>query len=324
MTAERLGSLLVTLVMAMATTGAFAQDDYPSRAIRVIVPFTAGGLVDVAARSLTEKISHDWNKPFVIETKPGADGNIGTALVAKSAPDGYTWLVTGPAILTNPSIRQDLGWNVFQDFKCVGVVLWTQTVAIVRPGLPVNSMKELVDYAKANPGRINFGNPGNGSSVDLIARKLFKTAGIEVTNIGYKGQPPALNDLLGSHIDFGIFSAFLALPHIQAGTVKPIAVFSREPIAAMPGIPTIAQAGYADAAYVPWFGVYVPAATPQPVVERIHAAINDALNAPEVRERLAQADIPGTPMALSELAALVKSDHDDMLKVIRESGIEAQ
>ena len=179
-----------------------------------------------------------------MEARPGANSNIGTAAVARSEPDGYTWLVTGPAVLVNPTLYKDAGWDAMKDFKCVGLAVWNQSVALVHPAMPVKTLGEFVELARSKPGELNFGNPGTGSSIDLTAQKLFQAANIKLTNVGYKGQPPALIDLMTNLMHFEIVSLALALPHIKDGTVKPLAVFTEKRVPDLPDVPTIAEAGY--------------------------------------------------------------------------------
>jgi tripartite-type tricarboxylate transporter receptor subunit TctC len=310
--------------LAAAVPCAAADSDYPSRPIHIVVPYPAGGIVDIVARAITQQVGHDTHQTIVVEDRPGANSNLGTADVARSKPDGYTWLVTGPAVLANPSLYKQAGWDAMKDFKCVGVAVWNRSVALVPPSLPAKTLTEFVDLARAKPGHYNFGNPGTGSSIDLSARKLFQVAGIKLTNVGYKGQPQALVDLMSGLMHFEIVSLSLALPHIKEGTVRPLAVFTDERVRDLPDVPTIAEAGYAAAAYVPWYGIYVPAATPEAVVEKIHDAIDKSLQNPEVRRQLATADIPGDPTALKDLAARMKSDYEKLTGVIRASGIEPQ
>jgi tripartite-type tricarboxylate transporter receptor subunit TctC len=303
---------------------ALAQSDYPNRPIRVVVPYPAGGIVDIVARTVIEQVGRDLKQAIVVEARPGANSNIGTAAVARSEPDGYTLLVTGPAVLVNPVLYKDAGWDAMKDFKCVGLAVWNQSVALVNPTLPVNTFGEFVELARSKPGQLNFGNPGTGSSIDLTAQKLFQVSNIKLANIGYKGQPPALIDLMTNLMNFEIVSLALALPHIKEGTVKPLAVFTEKRVADLPDVPTIAEAGYPEAAYIPWYGIYLPAATPDAVVAKIHQAINTALQNPEVQRQLSIADIPGKPMALDELAALMKADHEKLTTVAKASAMKPQ
>ncbi|HVX75884.1 MAG TPA: tripartite tricarboxylate transporter substrate-binding protein, partial [Bradyrhizobium sp.] len=246
----------IGLVVAVAAvlgvaSGAGAESNYPNRPIRIVVPYPAGGIVDIVARAVTEQVGRDWNETIISDSRPGANSNIGTALVARSDPDGYTWLVTGPAVLVNPSLYKDAGWDPMQNFKCVGVAVWNQSVALVNPSLPVKTLADFVDYARKRPGQLNYGNAGTGASTDLTAQKLFRVANINLANIGYKGQPPALVDLMTNRINFEVVSLALALPHIKDGSARPLAVFTDKRVADLPDVPTIAEAGYPEAAYLP-------------------------------------------------------------------------
>src|SRR3954470_3651055 len=249
-------------VAMLAGTAANAQGNSPTRPIRIIVPYPSGGIVDIVARTVTEQVGRDLKTPIVVEGRAGGNSNIGTAAVARSEPDGYTWLVTGPAVLVNPGLYKDAGWDAMKDFKCVALAVWNQSVAVVNPTLPVKTFGDFIELARDKPGQLNFGNPGTGSSIDLTAQKLFQVADIKLANIGYKGQPPALIDLITNLMHFEIVSLALALPHITHGPVKPLAVFTEKRVADLPDVPTIAEAGYAEAAYIPWYGIYVPSATP--------------------------------------------------------------
>jgi tripartite-type tricarboxylate transporter receptor subunit TctC len=301
-----------------------AQGNYPSRPIHVVVPYPAGGIVDIIARAVTEQVGRDWKQTVVLEARPGANSNIGTAAVARSDPDGYTWLVTGPAVLVNPTLYKDAGWDAIKGFRCVGLAIWNQSVAVVNPTMPAKTLAEFVEIARTKPGQLNFGNPGTGSSIDLTAQKLFQTADIKLTNIGYKGQPPALIDLMTNLMHFEIVSLALALPHIRQGSIKPLAVFTEKRVADLPDVPTIAEAGYPGASYVSWYGIYVPSATPDAIVEKIHDGINKALENPDVQRQLAIADIPGKPMQLNELAALMQADFEKLTTVVKASGMTGQ
>jgi len=314
----------VGVAAALAAPSARAADNWPSRPIHIVVPYPAGGIVDIVARAVTEQVGRDLKQAIVVEARPGASSNIGTAAVARSEGDGYTWLVTGPAVLVNPSLYKDAGWDPLKDFKCVGLAVWNQSVALVPPSFPVKTIGEFVALAREKPDQLNFGNPGTGSSIDLSAQKLFQAADIKLTNVGYKGQPPALLDLMTGLIHFEIVSLALALPHIKEGTVKPLAVFTEQRVADLPDVPTITEAGFAQAAYVPWYGIYVPSATPDALVEKIHDAIDKALENPDVQRQLAISDIPGKPMPLSDLTVLMKADYEKLNKVVKTSGMALQ
>jgi tripartite-type tricarboxylate transporter receptor subunit TctC len=314
----------IIAVLLGGDASAQAPNNYPNRPIHIVVPYPAGGIVDIVARTVTEQVGRDWKQTVVVEARPGGNSNIGTAAVARSDPDGYTWLVTGPAVLVNPTLYKDAGWDTMHGFRCVGLAIWNQSVAVVNPSSPAATLGEFVEQARSKPGQLNFGNPGVGSSIDLTAQKLFQVAGIKLTNIGYKGQPPALIDLITNLMHFEIVSLALALPHIKQGTIKPLAAFTEKRVADLPDVPTIAEAGYPEASYVSWYGIYVPSATPDALAEKINQAINKALLNPDVQRQLAVADIPGKPMALNELAALMKADYEKLTSVVKASGMTAQ
>lgn len=319
-----LGFAAGAIALLLAGGTAQAQSNYPNRAIHVVVPYPAGGIVDIVARAVTEQVGRDWKQTVVVEARPGANGNIGMAAAARSESDGYTWLVTGPAVLVNPSLYKDAGWDALKSFRCVGLAVWNQSVALVNPSMPVKTIGEFAELARGKPGQFNFGNPGTGTSIDLTAQKLFEAADIKLTNVGYRGQPPALIDLITNIMHFEIVSLELALPHIKAGSVKPLAVFTDKRVADLPDVPTIAEAGFPEAAYVPWYGIYVPSTTPDAIVEKINDAINKALQNPDVQRLLSVANIPGKPMPLGELAALMKADHEKLTTVIKTSGMALQ
>jgi tripartite-type tricarboxylate transporter receptor subunit TctC len=312
------------LSLAAFALPAAAQEGWPSRPLTMVVPFAAGGPVDLLGRILAQYLGGPLGKPVVVENVAGAGGMPGSLKVARAAPDGYTWLVTGPAVLVNPSIYKDAGWNALRDFRCVGLVVWNQSAAVVPVAMPVNTLKDFVELAKSKPGKLNFGNPGIGSSIDLTAKNLFSIAGIDIANIGYKGQPQALIDLITGEIQVTVASLALALPHIRDGKLKALAVFTKERVKELPDVPTIAEAGYPDAAYLPWYGIYLPAGTPDAIVSRIHEAINKALVSPEVVDRLSHADIPGQPMTLDELAQLMTADHERLTEIVKVSHIAVQ
>jgi len=309
-------------MLAFCAGTAIAQP-YPSKPVRVIVPYPTGGIVDLLARAVTEKIAAGWGQPILVEGRPGADSNLGTDAVAKSAPDGYTWLMTGPAVLSNPSIYGTLPWSPLRDFQGVGVAVWNLNVAVVPATLPVNTLQEFVAYAKARPGQLNFGNPGTGSSNHLSTELFFQVADIKLVNIGYKGQPPAIPDLINGQLQFKVVALGLAAPHVKSGRLKALAAFSPQRLKQLPEVPTVAEAGYPEAGLVPWYGIYVPAATPKDVVARINSEINKALASPDVQERIEKiGGLPGPVKTPDEIQAMMKSDFERWGKVVRAAGIK--
>ena len=314
---------LVCMAVCVFAAAVAHSQPFPSKPVRVIVPYPSGGIVDILARAITEKIAAGWGQPILVEGRPGADSNLGTEAVAKSTPDGYTWLMTGPAILSNPSIYANLSWSPLRDFQGVGVAVWNLNVAVVPAALPVATLQEFVTYAKARPGQLNFGNPGTGSSNHLSTELLFQVAGIKLVNIGYKGQPPAIPDLINGQLHYKTVALGLATPHIKSGKLKALAVFSPQRLTQLPEVPTVAEAGYPEAGLVPWYGIYVPSATPKDVVARINAEINKALSLPEVQERIERAgSLPGPLNTPTEIQAMMTSDFERWGKVVRAAGIK--
>ena len=314
-----------SLSLLGSVSSASAQGNYPNRPIRVVVPYPAGGIVDIVARAVTEQVGRDWKQTIVVRKQgPAATATsaprrshaaIPTATPGWS-PDPRCWSI--PRCTRTPAGTRCKVSNA-SDWRS-GIKASPWSIRRCRPRRSRNSSQ----LARSKPGHFNFGNPGTGSSIDLTAQKLFQVADIKLTNIGYKGQPPALIDLMTNLMHFEIVSLALALPHIKEGNMKPLAVFTEKRIADLPDVPTIAEAGYPDASYVSWYGIYVPSATPDAIVEKINEAINKALQNPDVQRQLSIADIPGKPMSLSELAALMKADHEKLTTVVKASGMTAQ
>ncbi len=312
----------IACALVLCASLAHAQP-YPSKPVRVIVPYPSGGIVDLLARAVTEKIASGWGQPILVEGRPGADSNLGTEAVAKSPADGYTWLMTGPAILSNPTIYGTLPWSPLRDFQGVGVAVWNLNIAVVPATLPVANLAEFVAYAKARPGQLNFGNPGTGSSNHLSSELFFQVAGIQLVNIGYKGQPPAIPDLINGQLQFKVVALGLAAPHIKSGRLKALAAFSPQRLKQLPDVPTVSEAGYPEAGLVPWYGIYVPAATPKDVVARINGEINKALGSTEVQERIEKiGGLPGPVKTPDEIQAMMKSDFERWGRVVRAAGIK--
>ena len=321
----RLAARLLGLALLALPALAVAQSSFPSKPIKVVLPLPAGGIVDIVGRAVTEKISSTWGQPIIIENRPGANSNIGIEAVAKSAPDGYTWLIGGPAILSNPGIYPSLPWHPLKDFTCVGLIVWTQNIVVVPAALPVSTLKEFVAYAKARPGQLNFVNPGSGTSNHMQTELLRQVAGLDMVGIGYKGQPPALPDLINGQVSFMAPSVGLVLAHIQSGKLKPLATFTSERLPQLPQMPTIAEAGYPEALLVPWFGAFIPAKTPREITDRVHGAFAAALKSPEVIDRLEKSGSqPGKPFSLSQLEAIERQDIERYAKVAKFANIKPE
>ena len=314
---------LVASAMLMMAGAPTSAQEFPNRPVRIIVPAPAGGIFDIVARVIADKVSIDWGKPIIVETRVGADGNIGIDAAAKAAPDGHTWLITGPALLVNPLIYGNLPWNGLRDFQGVGVPMVGQNIAVVSSSVPVKTLKEFAAYAAARPGQLNFGNSSTGASPHLSAELFFQVTGIKLTPINYKGQPPLIPDMLSGQVHFSILSLGLALPHIKSGKLTPLAMFTPQRAVALPDVPTVSEAGYPAASLVPAFVLYVPSATPKDIVARINSGINKAIGSPEVQSRLqAAGGLPGMEKTPEQIQAMVKQDAEVLSKIVRDAGIK--
>jgi tripartite-type tricarboxylate transporter receptor subunit TctC len=321
----RFAAQMLSIALLAAPALVVAQGTFPTKPVKVVLPLPAGGIVDIVGRAVTEKIASSWGQPIIIENRPGANSNIGIEAVAKSVPDGHTWLIGGPAILSNPAIYPSLPWHPLKDFACVGLIVWTQNIVVVPAALPVSTLKEFVAYAKARPGQLNFVNPGSGSSNHMQTELLRQVAGLDMVGIGYKGQPPAIPDLINGQVSFMAPSVGLVQAHIQSGRLKPLATFTSERLPQLPQVPTIAEAGYPEALLVPWFGAFVSSKTPKDILDRVHGAIAAALQSPEVIDRLQKSGSqPGKPFTLAQLDAIVREDMERYAKVAKFANIRPE
>jgi tripartite-type tricarboxylate transporter receptor subunit TctC len=308
-----------TLFAALAQ-GAFAQA-YPNHAIRLVVPFPAGGTTDIIARDVAKRLTETLGQSVVVDNRPGAGGNIGSDAVAKSAPDGYTLLMgTVGTHAINPSLYAKMPYDHVKDFVPVVLVAGVPNVLEVNPSLPVNSVADLIKLAKSKPGAINFASSGNGTSIHLSG-ELFKTmAGVDMTHVPYKGSAPAVSDLIGGQVQVMFDNLPSSLAQIKAGKLRAIAVTSLKRSPALPDVPTIAESGLPGFEASSWFGILAPAGTPPPVIAKINAEVNKWLQSPEGRDQLlAQgAELAGgTP---EQFAAHIRAETDKWAKVVKASG----
>ncbi|OJX05002.1 MAG: hypothetical protein BGO72_06765 [Burkholderiales bacterium 70-64] len=302
---RRIVPFLVGVLSMSAATAALAQADpsWPSRPIRVVTPFPTGGINDVIARIVAEHIAPRLGQPIVVEPRTGAGGNIGTDAVAKSAPDGYTWLASSfPVMSLAPALYASLPFDPVADFRAVAMTASAPNLLVVSSQLPVSTVAELAAYARTKPQGLTYASPGNGSSAHLGSELLKRSAGFEAQQIVYRGAPPALVDVMGGVVDFMLASVSLAAPQIKAGKLKALAVMDTQRSPLAPDVPTLSEAGYREEPIVPWFAIHVPAGTPAAIVQRVNREVERALKDPDVRERLekagAKAAAPASPEAV--------------------------
>ena len=315
---------LSTLLSAGLCVAAQAQT-YPDRPIRLIAPFPAGGLVDVLARAVGDELSKSLGQPVIVENRPGAGGNIGADAVAKSAPDGYTLLMTSAGILTaNEFLYAKMPFDTATAFVPVSNVADMPMMVVVNPKIEAKTLAEFVAYAKANPGKLNFGSPGVGTTGHLGLALFMHAAGIRLTHVPYKGAAPAITDLIAGQIDGVVDNPPTVLPHIQAGKLKPLAVAAKTRMTQLPDLPTAAQAGVANFEASSWFGVAAPAGTPPAIVARLHKDIAAALAKPELKERFVKSGARLLGNSPEEFAQQIKIDRKMWGEVIKAANIKAQ
>jgi tripartite-type tricarboxylate transporter receptor subunit TctC len=311
-------------VLALAAHGAAnAADAYPTKPVRVVVPFAPGGINDVLARILSQKLTENLGATIVIDNRGGAGGTLGSNIVAHASPDGYTLLFSSSStIAVSPSMYSNLPYDPVKDFSAIAQVASVGSVLVVHPSIPANSVKELIAYAKANPGKLNYGSAGAGASQHL-ASELFKTmAGINMVHVPYKGGGPAMADLLGGQISLMIELLPTALPQIKGGKIRALAVSTPKRSPVLPDLPTIAETlpGY-DLTI--WTGILAPGGTPKEIVQRLSSAVLTVLKSPEMRERLASQGAEPVGDTPEQFSAYIKKEIERWAVVVKASGAKA-
>jgi tripartite-type tricarboxylate transporter receptor subunit TctC len=307
--------------LVAASPAVFAQS-YPTRPVRVIVPFAAGGQSDVIGRIVAQKYGERLGQQFVVDNRPGAGGSIGADAVAKSAPDGYTLLLGSTSeVAVYPNVNPKAPYDTRRDFAPVGLVGTVPLVFVTTPSLPVKSVQDLIQLAKAKPGVISYGSAGTGSTTHLAMELFASMAGIRITHIPYKGSAPVVNDLLSGNLQLALSTMPPALPHARAGRLTLLAVSTARRSAALPEVPTVEEAGVTGYAVGLWNGVLAPAKTPPEIVARLNAELVAMLDLPDVREALAKQGAEPTRSTPDEFTAQIKIDLATWAKVVKEGGI---
>jgi tripartite-type tricarboxylate transporter receptor subunit TctC len=315
--------LVATMALGLLAGGAQAQT-YPSKPIRLVVPFPPGGTTDILARTVGQKMTENWGQPVVIDNRPGAGGNIGSDLVAKAAPDGYTLLMaTISTHAINVSLYKNLPFDSVRDFAPVSRIGTLPNILIVHPSVPVKSVKELIELAKSKPGELNFASSGVGTSLHLSGELFNSMAGVKLVHVPYKGSSPALADLLGGQVKIMFDNLPSALPHVKAGKLKPLAVTSAKRATVLPEVPTVMESGLPGFEVTSWFAIFVPAKTPTEIVAKLNGEIVKILNSGDVKEKLAQIGVDPAPTTPEALAAFAKAETEKWGKVVKATGASA-
>ena len=324
---QRIRSLLL-LVLALLAAPALvsAQDRYPSRPIRLVVPFAPGGTTDVLARLVAARMGEQLGQQVVVENKPGAGGNIGADGVAKAPPDGYTLLLGTPGPLAiNGSLFKSMPFNPQRDFAPIGQLIGIPSVFIVAANSPHRALRDVLAQAKANPGRTSYASPGNGTTPHLAAELLKSMAGVDLQHVPYKGDAPAVTDLLGGQVPVMVSNVAGVAALIKDGRVRPLAVTSATRSKLLPDVPTVSESGVPGYAVTAWAGIVAPQGTPAPILARLHAELNKAMAAPDIQERLAQLSADPLPSASPEqFAQVLRAEEARWAKVIRDANIRLE
>ena len=299
-----------------------AVEDWPSRAIQVISPFTAGNANDIVARVVLDQVSKRLGQTFVIENRPGGGGTIGAAYVAKADPDGYTFLLHSSSLSSQVVLHRSLPYDSIRDFAAVVMFGIQPSVLVAAPSKGFKTVADLVAAAKAKPGAMNFASAGIGSASHMAAERLRLAAGIDVQHIPFRGPVEAFTEVMAGRIDFYFLPIAPALPVIAQGQVVALAVSTPKRAPALPNVPTTAEAGYPAAQYMFWGGLSAPAKTPRPIIDRLHDETQKVLELPEVRERLAKVGVQPQPMSVDEFDAFFRDDVTATIKLGKDAHIE--
>jgi tripartite-type tricarboxylate transporter receptor subunit TctC len=311
--------------LATVFTVQIAQaQSWPNKPIRLVVPFSAGGNTDIVARLFAQELSKTLGQPVVVENKPGASGNIGADAVAKSAPDGYTLVMgTVGTHAINASLYKKMPYDAIKDFAPVTLLASVPNVLVVPVSLPVKSVKELVAYGKANPGKLSFASSGVGTSIHLSGEMFRTTTGIDMTHIAYKGSAPAVTDLIAAQVQLMFDNLPTSLQYVKAGKLRALAVTTAKRIEALPDVPTMIESGFPGFETGSWFGVFAPAATPKDIIARLNTELLKIAQTPEMQQKLLQSGAEPAVKGSEEFAAYVRSETTKWAKVVKDSGATA-
>ena len=313
--------LAAALPLALAMGPAAAQQDYPNKPIRLIVPFTPGGVTDTGARVVADKLGARLGQSVVVDNRPGASGNIGTQMVATAAPDGYTLLLGFDGTLViNPHVYAKVPFDTLKDFVPVSKIGDAVLIIVVHPSVPAKTLSELVAYSKTNPGGVSYGSAGTGSTPHLAGELLKARTGANFVHVPYKGGGQSMTDLVGGSLPMLYTAVAGAYPFVQKGQIRPIAVSSAQRLASLPEVPTVAESGVPGFESSSWIGILAPAKTPQPIVDRLQRELHAVVQSPEVRERLASLGISALGNTPGEFGQQIRADlakYDQIVKAAK-------
>jgi len=317
-------SRVALLLIASLATSASPAQDYPSRPVRMVVPFAPGGSTDVLARIIGQKLTERSGQPVIIENRAGAGGNIGAEQVARSAPDGYTLLLGGVPHAISASLYSKLPYDLARDLAAIAEIASFPSAIVLHPSLPANSVKELIALARARPGQLSFGSAGNGSP-NHLSLELFQTmAGVRMVHVPYKGSGQLVGDLLAGQVQLASMGLPVAVPHVQSGKLRAIAVTGAARSSLLPGVPTVSEAELPGFEVTSWYGVFGPAGLPGDIIVKLNSEIGSAVTAPDVKERLAALGAEPSVKAPDQFGRYVRQEIIKWAKVVKDSGAKAE
>lgn len=322
--------MMIAFMVFMLCGGVGAQTvsstkDFPSKPIRFIVPFAPGGSGDAVLRAIGQKLTDAWGQPTILENRPGASGAIGLIAAGKSPPDGYTLVLgTSSTHAINPNLQSNLGYDSIKDFAPVAMLIVIPNIIVAHPGLPVKSIKELIQLARSKPGQLSFASNGNGTSSHMSGELLNLEANIHILQIPYKGAGQAMNDVLGGQVQLLIGAVATSLPYVKSGKLKALGVTSLQRSTAAPTVPTLAESGLPGFEVVQWFGLFAPASTPQGIITKLNIEINRVLNQPDLKEDFSRLGFDVENRTPEQFKDYIKDESQKWRKLIKEAGIRAE
>lgn len=317
------GSVALAAAAAVVPLAAAAQQAFPDKPIRIVVPYAAGGGVDIVTRLVSQKMGDALKQTIIVDNRPGAATNIGMDMVARAQPDGYTLLTASNTLASNGALFSKLTFDPAHDFTPVGAIGYAPLAVVVPTESQFKTLKQLTDYGRANPDKLTYASAGNGSSGHLASELLKAESGMRALHVPYKGGAPAITDLLGQRISFMSINPLEVISHIQAGKLRPLAVLDDKPAAMLPGVPTVTSQGLPGAMATVWWGLIGPRNMPQDVTAKLNAALQSALQDPEVRKRFGELGAVVTPGTGPQFGAFVAGETTKWTKVIEDAGIKA-
>lgn len=315
---------LFAVLLVLATTTALAQEPYPSKPIRIIVAYPAGGANDIVARTVGQELAQDLGQPVVIENRSGAAGTIGADAAAKSAPDGYTLFMAAGAHTLAPSLHAKLPYDIVQDFQPVSLAALGTYLLEVHPSVPAKSVKELIELAKAKPGALNFASSGAGAPPHLAGVLFQKLAGVTLNHVPYRGDTPAITDLIAGQVQLAFLSIQPLVPQVKAGKLRALAITSGKRSPAVPDLPTVAESGLTGYDVGTWWGLLAPAKTPRPIIDRLAASMRKATAVPAVKERFAAGGNAAQSNTPEEFAAMIKAEVERYRELAAAAGVKPE